>query len=392
MRTIILSLLFIAGFTQTFSQKFITTYYNPYWLLSSEEFSEYFRKAVIDTISYHFHGIVKDYYKNGRLEMVGTYKANMKQGEFLFYYPGGNLRTKGYYKDNIRWGIWTNYYEDGKVRDKIAFNDILLSVLEYYDENGNPKVQNGTGVWETQYYDEFAMKYVFITGSFKDSLRHGDWKYFTELITGEGNQYDTLSLSEKYKNGKFISGEYYDKDGHLQKLGFPDFDVLPETEKFVNTESWNLSIYASKDEYPFLKFLPEADSTLFPVNTLASFPGGPDSLRSKIARQIKLRKSYIKSQKHHVCIFKISINESGILKIEEDPNKTVVKVLPGELPYYRQVVKAITSLPVWNPASRNQKYVRCHFALYVISDSGVITIKLSNINQIILDPELRLTS
>jgi len=189
-----------------------------------------------------------------------------------------------------------------------------------------------------------------------------------------------------------ISGEYYNKDGQIQKMNFADFDVLPDTKKFINTENWEASIYASKDEYPFLIFLPKVDSSLFPVSTLASFPGGEDSLRSKIARQIKLRKAYINSQQHRVCFFKIIINERGILEIEEDLNKSIVKIFPSESIFYKQVLAAINKLPVWKPASRNQKYVISHFMLYVMLDNGTINVKLTNINQIILDPDLKLIS
>jgi antitoxin component YwqK of YwqJK toxin-antitoxin module len=103
-------------------------------MLTTKEFADYYRIGIIDTMNYKYYGIIKDYYKNGILQMIGKYQANVKTNEFLFYYPNGNLKTNGFYKNNIRWGIWTDYYENGKIKDKMVFNNGFLSVLEYYDE------------------------------------------------------------------------------------------------------------------------------------------------------------------------------------------------------------------------------------------------------------------
>ena len=71
MRTSISILLFVC-FTQLYSQKIVTTYYNPYWFLSTKKYSEFYRIAMIDTTNYKFYGLVKDYYKNGNLQMTGN--------------------------------------------------------------------------------------------------------------------------------------------------------------------------------------------------------------------------------------------------------------------------------------------------------------------------------
>lgn len=391
-RNITSIIILLASFPQIFSQKIVTTYYNPYWFLSSKEYSEFYRVAMIDTTNYKFYGFVKDYYKNGNLQMTGNYQANIKNGNFLFYYPDGNLKTSGFYKDNKRWGIWTNFYENGKIKDKIVFNDIFLSVLEYYDENGNPKITKGTGDWETHYFNDFGISNVRITGSFNDSLRNGTWKYYTDYIGREENQYEILPMVEIYENGKFITGEFYRHDGSIQKMNLSTIKVLPETTKFENIDNWKASIYASIDEYPFLRFLPRVDSSYFPVNKLAVFPGGTDSLTRQIWRQLKLKKSYIKSQQLCICMFKIIVNEKGILEIEEDQNISMLKLYPGNELFYRQVLKALPNLPKWDPAVRHQRKVKSHFMLTISLDKGLLRVNLSNTNQMILDPDLKLIS
>jgi antitoxin component YwqK of YwqJK toxin-antitoxin module len=392
LRFFIVIIISLTNLTHIFSQKVVTLYYNPYWFLTTKEYSEFYRIAVIDTSDYKFYGIVKDYFKNGKLQMIGNYQASIKNGDFNFYYPSGNLKCAGFYKDNIRWGIWTNYYENGKIKDKIVFNDIFLSVLEYYDENGNLKVSKGTGDWKTQYFNDFGLSNVTISGSFKDSLRDGTWKYYVDNLAIDENQYEKLPSTEIYDNGKFVSGEFYNHDGKLMKMNISTEHVLPETTKFENTEKWKPSIYASKDEYPFLKFLPKVDSSFFPVNRLASFPGGLDSLKTYFRNQIKLKKSYIKSEPQSFCMFKIIITEKGVLKIEEDPNISTLKFYPSHMVFYQQVLKAIKNSPEWDPAVRNQKYVKSHLMLTIRLNNGAIEVMLSSTNQIINNPDLKLIS
>jgi hypothetical protein len=175
-------------------------------------------------------------------------------------------------------------------------------------------------------------------------------------------------------------------------MTFSTIHVLPETTKFENIENWKTTIYASKDEYPFLKFLPNVDSSFFPVNRLAYFPGGLDSLKSQISKQIKLSKSYIKSQQRSFCMFKIIINNKGNLEIEEDPNIASLILFPENKIFYKKVLKAITNLPSWEPAKRDNKNVKSYFMLTVTLDNGSISILLSNINQILLDRDIKLIS
>jgi len=186
---ILISFILISIFTnQSYSQKKIVTYYDKLWRLTTKDFAEYSRISNIDTVKYQYSGEVKDFYINGNLQMKGKYQNNVKVDRFLFYYPNGNLMTSGFYKDNSRWGIWTNFYENGNVRDKIAFNKDFLGALEYYNENGDTIIKNGTGLWQTQFLNDFTYKSGSVKGEFKDSLRHGTWNYYTMSLIPELNE------------------------------------------------------------------------------------------------------------------------------------------------------------------------------------------------------------
>lgn len=59
-----------------------------------------------DTIFYETtfldgNGIWKDFYKNGNLKILGTYKSGKKDGEWLFYFRGNILYQKLYYENGI---------------------------------------------------------------------------------------------------------------------------------------------------------------------------------------------------------------------------------------------------------------------------------------------------
>jgi hypothetical protein len=318
---------------------------------------------------------------NGTLQMKGKFSANIKVDTFYFYYPNGTLMTKGLYENNIRYGIWTNYYANGSIRDKILFNGDFICALEYYEEDGSPKMTKGTGEWKTEYYNDLVREIINVTGQYKDTLRHGTWKsYRKSLIPGITHE-QKLECVEEYDNGKFIRGKYYWGGGGIQDIGQPTMNILPETKKFEKLEKWSASKYASIEAYPYLKFLPKVDSSVFPLDKLAEFPGGIDSLTSTIRKNMKLSKAYIASQKLRSSMFIIMIDETGKLKITEDPSGPSLMSFPDNQIFHDQSLKAIKKLPNWTPASRNNKNVVNHFMLLIHMDSGQITVQLLSRNE-----------
>src|SRR5689334_20808857 len=114
---VVLTSLLLSTLATAYSQKISVTYYDSSWLLTAKNNRKFYRVAIIDTSKYQFHGEVKDYYRNGKLQMKGRFQASIKVDTFFFYYPSGQLKTKGPYLNNVRYGIWTSYYENGKVKD-----------------------------------------------------------------------------------------------------------------------------------------------------------------------------------------------------------------------------------------------------------------------------------
>ena len=319
MKLIITVLLLLLTSVNGYSQKIVTTYYDSSWLLTSRSQAKFYRVGIIDTVKYQYYGEVSDYYIDGTLEMRGKYKSNIKYDTFYFYFPNGKLKSKGIYKKNKRYDLWFHYYENGLLRDKVLFNDVFIAALEYYSPTGDRKMFNGTGDWEAEYVDDEVKKIINVVGYYQDTLRHGTWKYYSRDI-GNPNKPVRLSYQEKYKNGRFLSGEFYSGRGNITKWTSPFMPVMPELWKFHKIESWNTSKHASIKVYPFLKFLPREDSTFFAklnaeiLERSAEYPGGLKEFYKHLSKNITCtsRNSGVQGQ----VIVTFTINIEGIIDTE----------------------------------------------------------------------------
>lgn len=358
---------------QGHSQKLVKTYYSESWGLTSKSMATYCRVGFIDTATYRYSGIVNDYYlKTGKLQMTGNYLSNLKNGSFKFFYPDGSIKTEGNYLNNMRYGIWTNYYKNGSFRDKMLFNNNLVIPISYYDSNGIQKLNQGTGEWTTEYFDDLKQVQVTINCYFQDSLREGEWNFYVREMN-----LDTLGLpmharSETYHQGTFVKGKGYIL-GKVSEFITPTSNLIPEPIKFDYTENWMLSMYACIEEYPFLKFLPKLDSTMLPVDSQAEFPGGLDSLINTITHNkgvVKCgREGYDNSYK-----IKITIDESGKLSFKTGYNYYD--------DFYKEFIRVIKKLPSWKPAKRNGEKVPNYFTLFVFLKDGQISARIYSLNEI----------
>lgn len=366
--------------TSVFSQKVAVTFYDSSWLLTTRNHANFYRVGLIDTTNYHYYGEVKEYYMNGNMSMKGIFNANQKVDSFYFYYPSGKLRIQGYYRDNIRYGVWTYYHENGKVKDKLVFNYSFICAIESYDSTGVAKINNGTGKWDFQYYNDSAKSIITVKGEYKDTLRHGDWNYY-ERSEGRINV-DRLECVEKYNNGRFVKGKYLRGGGGIQNIGSPTINILPESTKFEKLENWKATKYASIESYPYLKFLPALDSTELPLDSLAKFPGGLDSLASHFRHEMKFSKSYIESQKERSFMLIIAIDENGELEIFQDPSKASLNLYPTNQTFYNNAMKAVKNLPEWKPAIRNGQKAKNYYTLSISMEDGVISTLLHSRNEL----------
>lgn len=370
MRKLLITLSLVLTFSSSKSQEKSIFYYNHGWALTLKEFATYYREATIDS-DYLFDGKVRDYYMNGKPRMIGKYDKGIKEGPFIFFYPSGQVKTQGFYRNNERYGIWASYYETGNLKDKIVYDNRFLGVLEHYNPDGEALLIDGTGRWSTTYFNYQVMEIIKIEGQYLDSLRHGIWRYYETNKVNEDNELE-IRCEENYDNGSFVGGTYY-WGKKPEKIYKPMYRILPNSYKFERTEKWFSTAYVSIGAYPKLKFLPEVDSAVFPVNKHAFFPEGNDKLTQYFRSNLRFTRDYINSQKIRSIRLLISIDELGKVKIQDAPDYNHWKRYPGSSTFGKQVLKSTRKMPDWIPAQRNGKRVKSYYRLKVEMDSGLIT-------------------
>ncbi len=364
--------------TATAQNKFIKTYYNSRWELTTQPLASYVRVGFIDTTSYHFNGEVKDYYvETSSLQMKGTYIDNIKEGVFSFYYPNGTLMAKGLYEGNARVGIWEFFYENGMLKDRLVFYKVFITVLDAFDKEGNATVRNGTGNWDSEYYNDFSNETFKVQGTVKDTLMQGEWKFYGyDRATKRSS---VLRCRETYENSVFKSGKHY-FGSTSQKLSAPKMDIYAEYVKFRKTEVWSKTEQASVDEYPLLTFLPKINYTLMPVNSLARMPKGDNGIH-ELGRRIRFTEEFLESQKHNVTIFlKLLIDEHGNMSVTSNYKSTIERN-PEYKEVYEALVKALYSLPKWEPATRDGKNVESMFTILLDLDIAKNSVRLALKNE-----------
>ncbi|KDN55441.1 energy transducer TonB [Flavobacterium seoulense] len=172
---------------------------------------------------------VSEYYKSGKISMsaVTKNKNNLQlEGLRIDYYENGNKKQEANYVNNKLSGKQYSWYENnGKKSEKEtsfdAKNKITeTKVLQFWNPEGNQTVIDGNGLME-ETEGEFYEK-----GEIKDGEKQGTW---------EGKSLKrNYTFTEKYKNGKLISGVSTDASNNnysykellekpVPRKGFTDF-------------------------------------------------------------------------------------------------------------------------------------------------------------------------
>jgi len=126
------------------------------------------------------------YYDDGNLLGKFVYKNGKINGEVLEFHKTGNLMFKGNQIDGKLVGTAINYYANGKPETITYFKDNKTFLVNYWDSVGTQLMKNGNGVRKYKDLlskdrnDNEIMLSVLVVGTYKDSLRNGLWKYYSE--------------------------------------------------------------------------------------------------------------------------------------------------------------------------------------------------------------------
>ncbi len=114
--------------------------------------------------------VAEEFYVNGK-----------KNGIAKSYYPEGGINEELGWKDGVRHGVWYQYYPDGALKLEAGYDEGFVDgpFIAYYD----------------------SAKVVHSSGTYKKSLKEGEWLYYTE-------KKETIK-KEIYKGGELIKEETY---------------------------------------------------------------------------------------------------------------------------------------------------------------------------------------
>ncbi len=142
--------------------------------------------------------MVKDYYRNGTLQMEGSYSDNHylhKQGEFKYYYEDGKLSSLENYIDNKLSGEFRKWYPTGQMKYEGNYTTPNgdPEYLSFWFEDGKQSVENGNGFISLKGDDG-----SFSEGNLKNGKEDGLWKGYMKLLD--------ITYEDKYNGGIFTEG------------------------------------------------------------------------------------------------------------------------------------------------------------------------------------------
>jgi hypothetical protein len=79
-------------------------------------------------------GVVKHYYKNGKVSKEIFYTNGKKNGKYTEFYKSGEVKYKTFFKNDEQDGYFYEYYEDGNIMKKAFYKKNIIDsfYLSYY--------------------------------------------------------------------------------------------------------------------------------------------------------------------------------------------------------------------------------------------------------------------
>lgn len=186
-------------------------YFNEEWESCAQEMASFYR-LVNENNTENSSGSITDYYMNDQVYRQGRYLFGKKDGPFIYYHHNGQIASQGRFVNDKKSGQWQYFYPDGRPRQNIFYEEDQRYVDQYWDEQGNLKVDQGSGEYEEE--NEYISITLIEKGRFEDYQKVGLWQGFTE--DGE------LYCEEAYEQGKLVRAHSFDaqanKIHYLKKI------------------------------------------------------------------------------------------------------------------------------------------------------------------------------
>lgn len=192
------------------------------------EFKSIERVAQFDTSKYHFDGEFKDFDKDGKLMLQGTYKNGQRDGIFTAFHPNGNIKWVTTYKNHKESDDWKYYYPDGKPLLELKFIDDEIKIVNYWDNLGTQKVTDGNGSYKMQFpvigFSDHGYPSYTRSGNLLNGRPQGNW--FINLINDTKKKNEIYLFKEVFENGEL---KFLNKNTEFENYFIPyeDFLLVP---------------------------------------------------------------------------------------------------------------------------------------------------------------------
>ncbi len=174
-------------------------WYDEDWIELEQPPGEFYRLGQRDSLG-QWQGRVVDFFNDGRVQMKGSYRDNLRSGVFLYYSDHNTYTSVGRCENGAPVGKWEYFHNNGKLKSEEYYNQGNF-VKNWWDEFGNQLIRDGEGQW-IEYHDNGK---VAEEGSVKGGKREGRWYGLHD----DGSMY----FEEYYRIGRLIRGRSRTKDG-----------------------------------------------------------------------------------------------------------------------------------------------------------------------------------
>jgi membrane associated rhomboid family serine protease/antitoxin component YwqK of YwqJK toxin-antitoxin module len=192
----------------------VQVWYNDEWVELPGPPGTYYRIGQRDSLG-RWQGAVRDFYKNGSVQMKGVYHDNQRDGIFIYYSDHNTYQSAGRYDHERAVGKWERFHDNGTLMSEEYYIDDYF-IKNMWDADGNQLVKDGFGKYEKRYSNGVVAE----VGEYKEGRKEGTW--YGRHANG------SLYFQEFFNNGKLVSGRSRTPDGQTYVYDESSFFPMPE--------------------------------------------------------------------------------------------------------------------------------------------------------------------
>lgn len=170
-------------------------YYDSSWRATEAWNAKYYRLGYKDSLN-RWHGLVRDYFLNTKVQMKGEYKEDLRDGVFRYYTENNTYDAAGVYRKNFKVGKWQYFHKNGQMSQEVRYQDKAY-LVNAWSKDGIQLVKEGNGEIKEYYENGILSKYEVYKEGLQDSISYG--------YHADGTPY----YKELYEKGDLIQGVSY---------------------------------------------------------------------------------------------------------------------------------------------------------------------------------------